>query len=211
MLKIISSMIRVACALPCMAAEEAEYLSKIALLVDFSKSFYTQDVNDSVKEVIDKISNKKVHRWEAGKNIVGVISIDALPELLWSGSIRELRALEPGFWEARFNARGDYSYCTDLISATNLAVEFLSGDPRYVQKTLYLWSDFVSEIPGSSVYRPKTYSKLPPKDFPCQELRDINTVTALMVPPNQKLAWLRAADGHGLTNFTIYTRQPSLR
>jgi hypothetical protein len=74
-----------------------------------------------------------------------------------------------------------------------------------------VFSDLIHEPPTTSIatcQRPKLPS-LPPDDFPWGALQDVS-VAVFWAPPDQKLAWRRAVEEHGLTaNFALYSASES--
>lgn len=192
------------------AAARVQPVNKVAIIIDSSGSFrsrYNEAIQKAV-ELLKGISQAKIQRWETANDEIVLISLDAMPEVIWKGSTRELKERGASFWTARFSARSDYSGCTDVSGAFRVAARHVSGDPRYVHKYVFAFSDMISEPPGDSIYRPGTRSNEPLSDFPWQLLREAS-VSIFWAPPNQKLLWRRAAQEHGLISFTLYTPSES--
>jgi hypothetical protein len=133
-----------------------------------------------------------------------------MPEVIWQGTRRELKTLDRNQWIVRFKARTDYSKCTDIGAGFVLAASLLEGDPKYVKKYLFAFTDLVDEPPLGSICkcRPPKRPSLPPETFPWENLQDVS-VSVFWVPPEQKLAWARIAKEKGLATFAIYTTSES--
>jgi hypothetical protein len=191
-------------------AEQLEPYNEIVILIDSSGSYKSRQPEAMKKSesLLDSMSKQKLHRWDEAVDRITIIRLDALPDVLWQGSLRELKEKKPDFWSARFKARTDYEACTDVSAGFSLAVSYLSGDPRYIYKYLFVFSDLIDEPPSNSVYQPSAKSLLPLGDFPWAELKDVS-VSAFWVPPDQKLAWRREVEKHGLKNFSLYTTSES--
>jgi hypothetical protein len=115
-------------------------------------------------------------------------------------------------WTERFKARTDFTGCTDVSAAFRVAAEHLEGDPRYIGKYLFVFSDLVDEPPAALSVRncrPPKRPSPPPQDFPWEALRDVS-VSALWVPADQILAWQRAVTVAGLgATFKLYSASES--
>ena len=195
------------------AEKRPEPFNKLVIIVDNSGSFSEKqsEAIDRTIALLDALSSRKLHRWEKDKanDEITLISLDAIPEVIWRGSLPELKILGSDFWTARFKSRTDYSGCTDVTGAFRLAAKRLDGNPRYVRKYLFVFSDLVHQPPTDSIYKPGKPSRLPGDDFPWEVLRDIS-VSVLWVPGDQKLAWRRAVEQHGLeSSFALYTTSES--
>ena len=188
-----------------------EPFNKVVIMIDNSGSFQERKMEaiERTTALLDAISSKKIHRWEKAVDEITIISLDAVPEIIWHGSLSELKALGSDFWSGRFKSRTDYAGCTDVTGAFQLAVAHLDGDPRYIRKYLFVFSDLVHQAPLDSIYKPGKPSRLPGDDFPWEGLRDVS-VSVLWVPPDQKLVWHRAVEQHGLeSSFALYTTSES--
>ena len=193
------------------AEKRPEPLNKVVIVIDNSGSFQERKMEaiERTTALLDAISSKKLHRWEEATDQISLIGLDAIPEVIWRGSLAELKALVPDFWTARFKSRTDYAGCTDVTSAFRVSVAHLDGNPRYVRKYLFVFSDLVHQPPTDSIYRPGKPSRLPGDDFPWEGLRDVS-VSVFWVPPDQKLVWRRAVEQHGLeSSFALYTTSES--
>ena len=191
-------------------ADRIKPYNKVVIIIDSSGSFKSRQVEAIRKttELLKAISQTRVHRWEKAIDRITLISLDAIPEVLWSGSVKELKQKDPSFWTARFRGRRDYVLCTDVGAAFRLAVRNLDGDPRYVHKYMFVFSDLVDEAPSGSIYKPGRRNGSPPSGFPWDSLRDVS-VSVFWLPANQKLVWRRAVEQHGLESFALYTASES--
>lgn len=195
------------------AQSPAEPHNRVVLIIDGSGSYKARQTEAVERAVtlLEGMAQTKLHRWEPATDSISLISLDAIPEVLWQGALQDLKKLDRAAWTNRFRARTDYANCTDVSMAFRLAVQHLEGDPRSVSKYLFVFSDLIHEPPTTSIaacQRPKRPS-LPPDDFPWGALQDVS-VAVFWVPPDQKLAWRRVVEEHGLTtNFALYSTSES--
>lgn len=192
------------CVAPAFGAQQAT--NRVVVIVDASGS-YRSRVNDamgSALKLLEGVAQIKLHRWEGANDRISVVSLDAMPEVIWEGTLKDLKAAGPEAWRARFQARTDYAQCTDIGAAFRLALQQLEGDPRLVSKYLFVYSDLIDEPPMDSLQtcaRPRPI----PKDVPWEGLKGIS-VSVFWMPPNQKLLWQRAAAEQGLgTQLRLHT------
>jgi hypothetical protein len=191
-----------------------EPYNHVVVVIDGSGS-YRQRVAEAVGRVVallTKMAEKRVHRWETALDRVTVISLDAVPAVLWEGTVADLKTIKSEDWTKRFQARTDYAACTDVGEAFRLAARaFAADDLRLVQKYLFVFSDLIDEPPTTSVARcrPVKYPSYPPQDFPWESLVDVSA-SVFWMPPDQVLAWKRAVAEHGLgTTFALHTDSES--
>jgi hypothetical protein len=195
------------------AQSPAEPHNRVVIIIDGSGSYKARQTEAVERAVtlLEGMAQTKLHRWEPTTDSISLISLDAIPEVLWQGTLQDLKKLDRTAWTGRFRARTDYAKCTDVSAAFRLAAQHLEGDPRSVSKYLFVFSDLIHEPPMTSIaacQRPKRPS-LPPDDFPWGALQEVS-VAVFWVPPDQKLAWRRAAEEHGLTtNFALYSTSES--
>jgi hypothetical protein len=185
--------------------------NKVVLIVDGSGSYKPRQAEAVRRAValLDEMSQTRLHRWETETDRISIISLDAMPELLWSGSLQELKAMESKGWTERFSARKDLSSCTDVARAFQLAVQHLDGDPRYVSKYLIIFSDLIHEPPTKSVRTCQKPVYGPPEDLPWEGLKDVS-ITVFWVPSDQKFIWRQTTEKLGLaSNFALYTESES--
>lgn len=184
-------------------------INKIVVLVDASGSYrarQTEAVTRAV-ELLTRVAETKLRRWDTGADQIAVVSLDALPEVLWQGTLRDLKAVGAEQWKARFQGRADYANCTDVSEGFRVALRFLEGDPRYTTRYLFAFSDLLHEPPTKSLRACQKPVALP-GDVPWEALEDVQ-VHALWVPPDQKLIWNRAAQEHSNRQFQLYTPSES--
>ncbi len=204
--------------LVCLAvyADDAENISasnEVVIMLDSSGSYKTRrsEALNKASGLLGAIAQTKVRRWETSGTNITIISLDAVPEVIWSGNLVDLKKLKSVDWSDRFNARTDYEHCTDVDAAFSLAASHLQGDPKYVNKYLFAFSDLINEPPMNSIKKcqPPSRPSLPSEGFQWDSFRDVS-VTVFWLPAEQKLAWKRAAEEHGLSsNFALYTTSES--
>lgn len=195
---------------PGMASAAApQPVNKIVVMVDASGSYRARQAEAVTRavELLTRVAETQLRRWDAGADQIAVISLDALPEVLWQGNLRDLKAVGAEQWKARFQGRTDYAHCTDVSASLRVALRFLDGDPRYTTRYLFTFSDLIHEPPTQSLRACRKPVALP-GDVPWEELKDVQ-VHALWVPPDQKLVWNRAAQEHGHGQFQLYTPSES--
>lgn len=195
---------------PGMASAAApQPVNQIVVMVDASGSYRARQA-EAVARAIDllaRVAETQLRRWDAGADQIAVVSLDALPEVLWKGNLRDLQAVGAEQWKARFQGRTDYAHCTDVSAGLRVALRFLDGDPRYTTRYLFTFSDLLHEPPTQSLRACRKPVALP-GDVPWEALEDVQ-VHALWVPPDQKLVWTRAAQEHGHGQFQLYTPSES--
>lgn len=188
--------------------------NKIVILLDGSGSYKKRQLEaiERASALLDSISKQEVHRWDKGTDRIAVISLDAAPALLWEGTLKELKDSTAGnrnAWADRLRARADYARCTDVNAAFQLALENLDGDPRYVQKYLFAFSDLLDEPPTVSLNTCQVPRRGPSEEFPWDGLNDVS-VSIFWMPSTQILPWNRAINGHQLADsFRIYSDSES--
>lgn len=195
------------------AASRADSSNRVVIMIDGSGSYKSRQgdaVTRSIK-LLDAMAQAKLHRWEPVSDQITIISLDAVPEVLWRGTLKELKTLDRTAWTARFQARRDYASCTDVGTAFKLATQHLKGDSRSVAKYLFAFTDLINEPPTTSIRscRKPLSPSIPPGDFPWNDLTDVS-VSVFWVPAEQKLAWSRLVEEHGLgTTFALYSLSES--
>lgn len=183
--------------------------NKVVLIIDGSDSFKSRQAKAIAKatELLDSIRNEKRRRWEGSSDTITIISLDACPDVVWSGSLQDLKTVDPKGWIDLFHARQGFSACTDLDTAISLALRHLVGDPQTVSKYMFIFSDLIHDPPTDSVRHCQKPRHRPPETFPWEELRDVS-VTVFWCPPNQKHLWTREVKKHRLQeNFAIHSSE----
>ena len=185
--------------------------NRIVVLVDASESFKQRRLEavERTQQLVQQLTARKAKRWEAVDQVV-IISLDAIPEILWEGDVRALAQVKRGDWALRFKARSDYARCTDVDAALNLALTALERAPQPAGKYLIGFSDLIHEPPlqSPSKCKPPKLPSVPDKDFAWDRLADVS-VAMFWLPPSQKLAWDRSMKENGLTTFKLYTSSES--
>lgn len=194
------------------AEKRVRPFNRIAIMLDASGSFKDRRMEavQKASELIDKISNVQSKRYE-GKDEVIVISLDSIPETIWSGAKEQLRNESLQYWKQRFEARNDYQYCTDIENGFILAAQELHKEPQATNLYLFAFTDLINEPPAGSATKcqPATLPSLPSAQFPWNAFADVEA-HILWVPINQKQAWLEAAKTAGLgANFHIHSESES--
>lgn len=185
--------------------------NRIVVVVDASDSFKQRRLEaiERAQRLVQQLSARKLKRWEAADQVV-IISLDAMPEVLWEGDTRALTQSSRGDWISRFKARSDYARCTDVQAALELALSALERAPQPAAKYLIGFSDLIHEPPLQSPSKCKapTLPSVPGKDFAWDRLADVS-VAMFWLPPAQKLAWDRTMKDSGLTTFKLLTNSES--
>ncbi len=189
------------------AAKKPRPFNRIVIMLDSSGS-YTKKRMEALKEaktLVEKVTAIKTKKWE-GQDEVIIISLDAMPEVLWSGSSESLKADDRQFWQNQFTSRKDYEGCTDVEGGLKLAANILHQEPAPETMFCFIFSDLIHEPPTSTARKckPVKLPSVPDKDFPWEMFSDIN-MYILWMPIDQKLAWSRAIEAEGLSNFAIYS------
>ncbi len=190
---------------------EKDVANHIVVILDASDSYKARQTKavEKVVNILDEMSKIKLKRWESQSDKIFIISLDASPDTIWQGSLKELKAQSPSFWKERFMARTDYAACTDVSGAFRLAAKYLEGDSRYVSKYLFVFSDLLHEPPTNDMRSCQYPAKVPPEDFPWSSLKDVS-VSVFWMPLGQKLLWRKAVQEHGMeANFNLYTTAES--
>lgn len=190
-------------------ASDREGSNSVVVIIDGSGTFASRrdEAVERSAQLLDDLSQRQLHRWEQGTDRVTVISLDAMPEVIWEGGLRELQDQGPEAWRTRFEARTDYAHCTDVTGAFRLAATRLEGDPRDTGRYLFAFTDLVDEPPTTSIRRCTRPSNpsLPGDGFPWSELEGVDA-SVFWLPPNQKLAWKREVEARGqVESFHLYS------
>lgn len=190
---------------------EPKPANRIAILIDGSKTFDRRrgEAVQRAQELIGKIAEKPGRRHQGANDSVAVIAIDAMPSVLWRGTLAELRAADPEGWLRRFAARSDYTFCTDVDGAFRLAAEELGPSSPQIHKYVFVFSDLQHEPPTNSLRRCEKPRVGAADSFPWSGIEDAS-VSVLWTPPGQKLAWQREIDSRGLSKtFHVYVDSES--
>lgn len=194
------------------AEKRIRAFNRIVIMIDSSGSFKDRRMEALEKAtiLIGDISNRKSKRHE-GKDEVIVISLDAIPEVIWRGTREHLKAENPQYWKQRFDVRSDYQSCTDIENGFLLAAQELHKEPQATNKYLFAFTDLINEPPTGSAKKctPVISPSLPSADFPWEAFADIETHVS-WVPINQKQAWFEATQAAGIAEiFHLYSESES--
>lgn len=185
--------------------------NRVVILIDGSLSYRARqgEAVDRAGRLLESMSQQKVHRWEKDTERIVLIALDAVPGVIWEGSLRELKGMEPAAWATRFRARADYARCTDVTSAFRLAAENLEGDARFVKKYLFAFSDMRHEPPTGGVAVCHAALSGPSAEFPWEAFRDVSA-SVFWMPPDQLLIWKRATQAQRLEkSFRLFSDSES--
>lgn len=194
------------------AEKRVRPFNRIVVMLDASGSFKDRRMEavQKASELIDRVSNTKTKRYE-GKDEVIVISLDSIPETIWSGTREQLKNESSQYWKQRFEARSDYQNCTDIENGFILAAQELHKDPQATNLYLFSFTDLINEPPAGSATKcqPVTLPSLPSAEFPWDAFADVET-HVLWAPINQKQAWFEAVNAAKLgANFHIHSQSES--
>jgi hypothetical protein len=185
-------------------------VNKVVIILDASASYKNRQA-DALQHVMTRLEEKlgktRMGRYDHNLDQIAIISLDAMPEILWQGDLKQLKNRDPRHWPEHFKARVDYASCTDVGAAFRVAARFLAGDPAQFPKTLIAYSDLVDEKPTNALNKCQKPQPVA-EDFPWEALKDTQ-INVLWLPANQKLAWRHALDAHGLSNALLYTESES--
>jgi hypothetical protein len=196
---------------PSIEAKTVEMSNRVVFIVDASGSYRARqsEAIERAVAVLDKLAAQQIRRWEPASDRITVISLDALPDVLWEGTIRDLKTMDRRAWVNRFRARSDYASCTDVGAAFRLAVRHLQGDAQTIDKYIFAFTDLVDEPPTTSLKVCRRASSLPDNGFPWEQLHEVS-VSVFWVPPDQTLSWRRAVAEHGIEpTFAIHAASES--
>jgi len=181
------------------AKAESNPFNRLVVIVDGSGSYAGRQPSaiEKVQILLEKMAETKLRRWEGTGDEISIISLDAIPEVIWRGNLRQLQEEEAPRWTERFKARQDYARCTDLIAAFRLVAREFERAPEPAGRYLIAFTDLQDEPPTSSPSTCKPAGPAgPPAGFPWDGLRAAS-VAVFWVPIAQKLAWARAIAGQG--------------
>jgi len=186
--------------------------NSIAILIDRSISFHARQqeaVEKSIK-LLDEISNKRREGWQGKNDRIALVSLDAMPAVIWEGSLQDLKSLSSEEWTQRFAARSDLDKCTDISGAFTIASNWLArANAEGASKYIIAFTDLLSEPPLNSASHCAKPHPAPGADFPWASLQTVS-VSVFWLPPDQKLVWERAARERGLSDhFALYSDSES--
>ncbi len=172
--------------------------NRVIVLVDASGSYAGRQAEavEMVGKLLAQMGETRLRRWEQGDEVV-IAALDAIPEVIWRGSVRRLGEEERGRWLERFRSRRDYAACTDIAAGFRLAGRELGRSPEPTGRFVLAFTDLKHEPPLASASSCKAPGRPgPPAGFPWEALRGVSTAV-FWVPVDQKLAWRRAIEDQG--------------
>jgi hypothetical protein len=186
---------------------------RVAIIIDRSGTYRLKLQAAIAKTIalLERLAATKVHRWEQGNDRISIIALDAMPDVIWQGSLADLKQIDRRTWTTRLAAREDYAGCTDLGAAFQLAVREVQSDASNVARYVFAFTDFIHEPPVQSLRACAAAASpsLPPATFPWDALAQ-TSVTAFWVPPNQVLAWRRVIEERELAaTFVLHSASES--
>ena len=187
------------------ASEDLEGSNRVVVLMDNSGTFRNHQTEAIERAVayLEGLGRRDLKRWETSNDKIAVISIDAMPDVIWEGNVLDLKKQNPDAWVKRFKARKDYSACTDVAGAFRLAAKYLDGDARTTSKYVLVFSDLIEELPEGSPFNCQPQRFAPAEGFPWEALHGVG-ITVLGIPAKQRLLWQRAASDKGIV-MRFYT------
>lgn len=183
-------------------------------MIDLSGTFRNraESALEQTQRLLLSMSETKLRRWEKGRDRVSVVALDAVPAVLWTGTLPELTEfVSSRNLEQVISGRADYAGCTDVAGGFSLAARTLEeagGSDKY----LFVFSDLVAEPPAGALTRcaPARRPSPPPDDLDWLALADIS-IDVFWVPPAQAFPWKRAIGEQGLAQFRIHTPSESVQ
>lgn len=179
----------------------------IAVVIDTSVSFqgHFGEAYSVAQRLIADLSAVKLKRRDRAKtpDRIAIIALDALPDVIFAGTLEELKKVDVTAFQARLEARKDKARCTDVASALSLAASQLTGDPATTHKYLFVFSDLVHEPPrqlGKKGRKRQPACEAPSAvatGTPWAALADTE-VHAFWMPYEQNQAWRAAAAAHAI-------------
>ncbi len=186
--------------------------NRVVVMIDASGSYKNRQTAaiNKVDKMLSVLAERKAKRWEKKDEVI-LISLDALPEVIWKGTITELKAMKGTAWQRRFRARTDYAGCTDVAAGFQLAAQLFDQAPHPSQKYFLVFSDLKDEPPTTSPRKCRAHKapSPPPQEIPWDQLADVS-VAVFWMPPDQKFVWKKAVLAEGMEqNFAFYTTSES--
>ena len=199
---------------PCLAeaSGSSKPFNRVVIGVDTSGSYKSRiaEAMAKVTALLDEMAKRRVKRWETSDQVI-LISLDAIPEVVWEGPASELSRVDPATWAKRFKGRSDYSACTDVERFLNLSASKLSAEPAPAEKYLIVFSDLKAEPPLDS---PRKCSKPVPaaqvaKAIDWDQFSDVS-ISVFWMPIAMKYAWGKALADQGVNSeIKLYSESES--
>jgi hypothetical protein len=187
----------------------------IVVIVDSSGTFggRISEALAQVQALLESLASRHTDRWDDEADEIALVSLDAMPKVLWSGNVQSLKQ-DPQSWAALLAGRTDYASCSDVTRAFRLAARELSTANPQDHRYLYVFSDLVHDPPigtakGKWTCREARPPVPAPPDFPWSELKGVN-VCAYWLPSEQLLTWQAEIERHELeATFVLYSESES--
>ena len=194
------------------AGERVEPFNRIVFMLDSSGSFQARRLEavNKASSLVDEIAARKTKRYETKDEVI-VISLDAIPEVIWRGTSDQLKNETPKYWKQRFDARRDYQACTDVENGLILAAQILHQEPQPSNLFLFAFTDLIHEpatAKSATKCKPAVLPSVPSRNFDWNAFKDVEA-HVLWLPINQKMAWFEATKMAGLNNFHLYSESDS--
>src|SRR5213593_2184468 len=79
---------------------EPEPTNLVTVMIDGSLTYRSRqsEAIDRSVTYLDQIAQTELRRWEAGNDKITVITLDAIPAVLWEGSLRQLKDMDQAAW-----------------------------------------------------------------------------------------------------------------
>lgn len=186
------------------AAVKAKPFNRVVVVIDSSGTFkgYQFEAIDKVKGLLDKMAEQKERRYQVPDEIY-IISLDAVPAVIWFGKRPQLEDLTTERLSELFAKRSLYQHCTDVAKAFNLASHKLNREPMPASKYLFVFSDLIDEPPVSRTRcEPPSKPSLPPVDINWNSLADAS-IGVYWAPDDQIVAWENTLADQGI-NIKFY-------
>ncbi len=164
--------------------------NRIVIVIDASGTFkdHCQSAIDKTEQILEKIAQRTEHRYEEQDRIY-LISLDARPEVIWAGRRDQVSQLAGKKLSALFDRRKQYSGCTDVAAAFNLAAFKLNRAPEPAAKWLFVFSDLIDEPPAApGQCRAPRRPSPPPENIRWDRLSD-TAIGVFWAPDTQIMAW----------------------
>lgn len=178
--------------------------NRVVVVIDSSGTFkgYQFAAIEKAKGLLDKMAEQTERRYQAPDEIY-IVSLDALPTVIWFGKRPQLEELTSERLSELFTNRSAYSHCTDVAKAFNLSANKLNREPIPAEKYLFVFSDLIDEPPASrNKCEPPSKPSLPPVDINWDSLMD-TSISVFWAPDDQSSAWMSTLSDQGI-NIKFY-------
>lgn len=172
---------------------------------DTAKARASADV-DVVRSMLKRLVAKRPrdgrHRPTA-RVVISIVSIDALTEVVWSGTELSAGERDDGWWNAVVAERQSYGRCTSLANMWTKVSELVRRAGRCDRVELLIFSDLIAEEgKGGSAKTCAPPQVGPSSNVPWNDLARIDVMRVYGVPSSVKAAWGPALRQHRLEDVT---------